>query len=473
MSYLKIVLLLTTLCIGIESCKDKWQHTRGYSDKARAVYLAGREATGYCKPQPYVPGGGEIIIESFDAPQAELQHNGIANMAKWVGFSASVTSDLSGIAALSAQAAKSCAKLAAHLGIWGTVFGFISGQNTPTPDDIIDAVNEALGEMTKLVNDQFTNMEGYVKQEVMAEAKDRWEDKYSEYYNHFTRCFQYDPQGEDKVIGCMEDVEITSGSSYTVFMDYVSYMDDENWTPSVDDIKHMEVQFNVYNNYVHLRMMILLTLYGEYSNKTDDASRSMAKTYLKYLKDESAKYKRYTQFAYDKIVAAYETWSWQKWGGSIICDNVHNICESINTQATIDCRSRFDEVSLLSSQTCDYQVKVRCDGDATGDAVMIFDIDPLTKQTFAHSIYDWQIKPKYLAYHDDILNQVKDFWKPSVFKSQETLQQIHDGAEEKINNEYANVYAYQRGEHRTQAAHRFAAERKMELRRQQMAKEEL
>ena len=89
-------------------------------------------------------------------------------------------------------------------------------------------------------------------------------------------------------------------------MDYVSYLDSPDWKPSVDDIKHMELQFNVYNNYVHLRMMILLSLYGEYQNKTESSDRAMAKTYLNYLKDESALYKRYTQFVYDKIVAAYE-----------------------------------------------------------------------------------------------------------------------------------------------------------------------
>merc|ERR1712137_286314 len=99
-------------------------------------------------------------------------------------------------------------------------------------------------------------------------------------------------------------------------------------------------------------MMILLTLYGEYQTKTNSSDRAMTKTYLNYLKDESFYYKRYTQFIYDKIVAAYEAWNWQKWGGSITCGSVRNLCEGAgkgkNTAAYIDCSSRFDEVSLLS-----------------------------------------------------------------------------------------------------------------------------
>lgn len=147
--------------------------------------------------------------------------NGIANMAKWVGFSADVSSDLSSIAAVSGKAVQYCEKLASHLGIWGTVFGFISGQATPTPDDIIAAVNSALGELTKKVNDQFTNMVGYVNQQVMNEAKDRWEDSYNGYYNYFTRCMQYDPQGEAKVLGCMENVEIDSGILFNYFNNHL------------------------------------------------------------------------------------------------------------------------------------------------------------------------------------------------------------------------------------------------------------
>jgi len=472
MQYLNLIaIVIVSVSAKTKVCpsdKDRWWHTYQWPDNCRGLWTGGQYHSGYCDPAPYVPGGTEVVIEGFDAPQAEMQHNAISNMARNVGFKCDVVSDLSDIAVAAGKAAKNVAKLASHMGIWGSVFGFISGVSSPTADEILGAVNDALKELTDKVNDQFTNMKGYVDQKVLDEAKDRWEDTYNKYYRRFTGCLEYDVKGWDDTIGCMEDVENESGADFDTFMDYLDEKDVDGWKPSVNDIKHMEVQFNVYNNYAHLRMMILLTLFGEYKEFEDGSYRAMAKTYLKALSRESLRFKDYTQFCYDKIVGQYKGFDHDKWVKTIDCYKVTNWCQpdpvsSKNTYSIIDCKSQFDEVALLTSQTCEYPVDVSTKGETTGLVLCPDGIEEFSKENFGKYAYMYMTRDKWSAYHDDLCSQVINYWKPSVLKSQTTFQQIHDAAEEKL-KEYADVFAYPAPGHRTHNAQMFSSMMKHNLR---------
>ena len=241
-------------------------------------------------------------------------------------------------------------------------------------------------------------------------------------------------------------------------MDYVSHLDhdEDTWKPSVNEVKHMEGQFKVYYNFVHLRMMILMTLYGQYMVKTSDADRAMTKTYLKLLKYESDLYKRYRQMCYNKIVDAYESYDRTEWQKSLKCINEWNQCEMINTRVFFDCSSRLDRMSLLESQTCDWKAIIRCDGDIVPyDYVFGFDIDPLSKENYALHLYTTMNADYYDAYHKNITSQVKSFWKPSVLKSQDTLYQIYEASKQELTN-YEDVSEHSRSGYHSQAYHQFS-----------------
>ena len=78
--------------------------------------------------------------------------------------------------------------LAGGLGVWGSVVGVVANIGTPTPDDIIDACNKALAELTDEVNDQFTNMQAYVDQAILDEESQLMNLDYQQYHDYFTGC---------------------------------------------------------------------------------------------------------------------------------------------------------------------------------------------------------------------------------------------------------------------------------------------
>ena len=78
--------------------------------------------------------------------------------------------------------------LAGGLGVWGSIVGVVANIGTPTPDDIIDACNKALAELTEEVNQQFTNMQAYVDQAILNEDSQLMNLDYVQYHNYFTDC---------------------------------------------------------------------------------------------------------------------------------------------------------------------------------------------------------------------------------------------------------------------------------------------
>ena len=47
-------------------------------------------------------------------------------------------------------------------------------------------------------------------------------------------------------------------------MDYLPHLNDsDSWTPERKEIRHMELQFNIFHDWAKLRLIILLSLYSE------------------------------------------------------------------------------------------------------------------------------------------------------------------------------------------------------------------
>lgn len=381
-----------------------------------------------------------------------MQQNAIGNIAKDVGFGVDVASDLTDIASACKEVAKHVSVLVSSLGIFGSVFSMFVSK--PSVDDIFDAVNDAFATLTKAVNDQFTNMKGYVNQQILESSKDRWEDSYAGYYNSFKGCLILDPKGWNETVNCMELVDISAGSNYNIFMDFLAQMDDDTYIPSIEDIKKMEVQFDVYNNYAQLRMMMLLSLYGVYKDDEAmpsgwfdrDAFRAMAKTYLRALRDESLKYIKYNQFIRDTIVEAYAKWTEADFRHTVKCGSVSNKCVQSpkrNWYYEITCEARLDEVSLLSSQTCSLGMRIACKGQVDNWWKIICDnywSCGGTKAQFAERAFIQLTYPKYAEYHQSMNDQVRNYWEANALAELDTYQQIYDGAVKRL-EDYADVYS--------------------------------
>jgi len=449
-------LAIAALCAS--SCPKHWDSMDNHGCGCRGVLLGDFEHEGYCWPTGYVPGGGPIIIEDFDAPQVKLQQNAIANIAKDVGFATDVGSDLASIAAACKEIAKNVEILAGSLGIFGSVFSMFSPK--PSVDDILGAVDEAFKQLTKKVNDQFTNMKGYVDQQILESSKDRWEDSYAGYYNEFKGCLRFDPQGWNDTIKCMENVDNAAGSNKAIFMDFLNDMDNDDFEPSVNDIKKMEVQFNVYNNYAQLRMMMLLSLYGAFKDDDAmpsdwvqlDAYRAMAKSYLQTLRDESLMYKKYNQFCRDKITAKYNEFEWDHFEWNTKCGSVEDKCVKSpiikrNTYYEIECWSFFDYVAVLPSQTCNRRLRIAAMGqDDQWTTAICTDTYYCggTKAEFGERAYIAVTTDMFKAYHSNLTDQVKYYWEATALAELDTYQQIHDEAVKRL-EDYADVNAHHCG----------------------------
>lgn len=447
-------LAIAALCAS--SCPDHWEKMDGHDCGCRGVYMDAFDHEGYCWPTAYVPGGGPVILEDFDAPHVELQQNAIANIAKGVGFVTDVGSDLSDIAQACTEVAKHVKILASSLGIFGSVFNMFTSK--PSADDIIDAVDKAFEELTRKVNDQFTNMKGYVDEQILQSSKDRWEDSYSGYLNEFKGCLRFDPQGWNDTVKCMENVDNDAGSNYAIFMDFLNDMDDDDFAPSTNDIKKMEVQFNVYNNYAQLRMMMLLSLYGAFKDDDAmppdwvelDAYRAMAKSYLESIRDESLKYKKYNEFCRDKIVSKYTEFDWSRYNTNVKCGSVSNQCVPTpvihrNKHFEIDCSAIFDYVAVLQSQTCNRKMRIACMGqnDDWTTPICMHDCG-LTKAQFGKRAFVRVTEDLYYNYHRNLTDQVKYYWEATALAELDTYQQIHDEAVKRL-EDYADVNAHHCG----------------------------
>ena len=216
-----------------------------------------------------------------------------------MGFATTVLGDVVDIAGLIEKYAGVCAKLSVGLGIWGQVLGKVISSSKPSPQDIIDATNKALADLTKSVNDQFSNMQDYVDHEILELQRELMNLDYQQYHTYFSNCIR--EVTEEKVNECMEDAERITGSDYQKFMQYITYINDNGWKPQTKDVKKMELQFESFRDFAQLRINQLLTLAGTYGDMDGDYAANQTKRYYSQLKEETSRYLSYAKFCAKKI----------------------------------------------------------------------------------------------------------------------------------------------------------------------------
>jgi len=181
---------------------------------------------GTCKFSGYVPGGKRVILDPITSPHAMDQGNSLAQYAYFCDYGNTVTGAALDLASFGKKVGQYAEKLSAALGVWGAIVGGFLYEE-PTTADIIDGVNSAFDRLTKQVNDQFDNMQEYVKQQILDLEKTLMNDKYKQYLNLFNLCLDY----FDRVslIGCLRNAHDESRSDQDSFMKYKEKMEAYYW----------------------------------------------------------------------------------------------------------------------------------------------------------------------------------------------------------------------------------------------------
>jgi len=338
-----------------------------------------------------------------------MQENGVANVAKYLGMAVDIGDSAQEVAAAADKAFKAAKKLAASLSVWGSVFGALASQ-TPSAKDILDSVNTAFEEMARNVNNAFSDMQGYVDGEVLEAQKARWQDDYAAAYASFKGCLELEPLGDEKVNDCMVESERFSKTHKAVYMDYEPYMSVDTWDPTPKDIRHMEVQFLVFRDYVSLRVMMLLTLINTFQPLPDHDHQELTRIYYNHLIDELENYIEYANFCYHHIKAKHNTEN-DYFKNSQKLFNQVKICESlVYTASTTECTMQFSRM-FRDSQFC------HCDFPWSH-----------TEAVGHKEICYKDLVDAFWVFNGSMLDQIKNFWEPQVMNYLPKLQEIHDEA---------------------------------------------
>ena len=104
---------------------------------------------GQCQFSGYKPGGGDIVISPITAPTAKLQENQLDNIIT-IGKEGSglAQTAVESISEFTKTLEKIGPKLAQSFGIIGALAGGFETLTAPGPEDVIEAVNKALTDLT-------------------------------------------------------------------------------------------------------------------------------------------------------------------------------------------------------------------------------------------------------------------------------------------------------------------------------------
>ena len=154
-----------------------------------------------------------VFIHTTYACQYSLDYS-LAQEGSEAGFLMELASDTNEIIPTGVK--KFSMKFATGLGIFGSIISGFSSFSKPSPNDIIDACNEAISELTDEVNKQFVNMVGYVDQSILKAQSDAMEKFLNYFQTKFTNCI-YEPVEAD-FMECLKETERDIHASSTVFM---------------------------------------------------------------------------------------------------------------------------------------------------------------------------------------------------------------------------------------------------------------
>jgi len=182
--------------------------------------------SGICQFTGYVPGGNRVILQPISSPNADNQGRAIAQAANGCGYRTQVIGAVLDFGQYSKKFKAAAKVMSSCLGVWGSVVGgFLFKQ--PTTANVLDAMNSAFDKLTQEVNEQFYNMEEYVKQSILDLQKELMSDKYKKYQFLLNLCL--DRFELNSIIDCLRNAHDESLADQGSFMRYKVQMQNSSW----------------------------------------------------------------------------------------------------------------------------------------------------------------------------------------------------------------------------------------------------
>ncbi|EDO48428.1 predicted protein [Nematostella vectensis] len=120
------------------------------------------------------------VCKGFDTALSDSFGLGSATSANAAAVSAAVDG-IKGLTKVATAAAKS-------FGVFGAAFGFVASLTAPSPDDILEKVNDAFEEITNEMNHRFEQMKDYVDQRVIQLYVDGLNSEYRAHATQWKNC---------------------------------------------------------------------------------------------------------------------------------------------------------------------------------------------------------------------------------------------------------------------------------------------
>jgi len=311
--------------------------------------------------------------------------------------------------------------------LFGAAFGVLS--KDPDAQDILDAVNAALGDLSHEVNDALDSMKGYIDTLVINTEHDRLESQWQYRLNMWKSCTK--ELTEAAATECQRDTAKDIVDARPLF---ALHKDKVMASADVDSFDRRELEANLvlFRNYANLVIMELTPLINTYCNVTATTySGGDCKRFSHDLNEQVNFFIKYAQNAVKLIKASHARVPEEVCHESVDCGGRSAIYEGgwggVHTSDGFDCDCTVDDSN--TGQKCNMHGTLRVDGkQADGyhdcyiegpqnydNAVKIYSRNFLTEEA---KRYQEKNGPVVAAYWNAALLNMVPVWKQTLKKTE-------------------------------------------------------
>jgi len=381
------------------------QHVAG-----KRFYGFGTRKGDHCTFKGYAPGGNKVTVQRIIAPTAKIEKgilSGLAgNMAKASSGTQHATMLLKGFGKL----ANIAPKLGPALGLFGVGFSMVKSFTDPSPQDILDEVNKAVGKLTEEMNNRLDEMKAYVGKKVIDLEKDLISREYKALFRFWSNCLK--EVTKEEADECQEDAAkkiMGARPKFALFSDVVQ----ADKMPSTDDVKRIEASLGTFRDYVLLNLLCLSTLTATYKEDT-----SKKDYYERYAKELNADIKWSVTYVKNAVSIIQRMHT----GGdnckdTMKCTKLKQYKEGwlvpVRTGDHLTCTCVFDRGDV-STQTCGFYVYIRYDGKRPGGRYQWFNAPTSNTEAGAKYVAQFNLDFKRTPYINALKNVITNYWDNEI-----------------------------------------------------------
>jgi hypothetical protein len=267
-------------------------------------YIIRRDDLVDCEYRGYIPGGSVTSVGKIEAPVAKLAKSGIASVLGPASQASTLAMhSLNTVKAIMNVFTKVAPKLGPVLGVFGAVTGIFKGLTEVKPKDIMGAVNQAMGELTKDINDKMERMEGYVDSKIITLEKNLIQREYRVAFNLWTGCAR--EASVELSNECQREAYSTLSANRPKFAVFAQklFADDENKFPITSfEARELEAYLPAFREYANLLLMMLKPLIETYAEDDSEVGKRHYERYSEALTDQAQWFAKYSKRAVKAIL---------------------------------------------------------------------------------------------------------------------------------------------------------------------------